>query len=389
LSRLDLPAFALEVYFSKWEFAASHHLTASDAETLTIEDLLSLGSAGAGVNTRTLLDTQLGYVPTWGTDSLRNAIASTYEAVEAGDVLAFAGAGEAIFWGLQALLDSGDHAIATVPSYQSIESVPLAAGVDVDGLPLWSGTGSELEWVLDLDRLRSLLRPNTRLIAVNFPNNPTGFVPEPSTWLELLELCDERGIRLFSDEVYRGLELSPVRPLQQAADVSARALSVNVMSKAYGLPGLRVGWVASRDRRLLERLEKAKHYTSICNAAPAEFLAAHALRNAEAVLNRNRQIVDHNNRLVESFMAEHVDLFDYRRPDGGCVAFPRYRGADGVESFCRRAVEEHGVFLLPASIYASALVSEGEFPADRFRIGIGRKDLAEGLEQLRLHLRVR
>ncbi len=383
MSRIDLPDFALEVYFSKWEFAASHHLTASDAETMTVEELLGLGGNGDETGTRELLELPLSYVETWGTDALRQAIASTYEGIAAEDVLAFAGAGEALFWGMQVLLESGDHAIVTVPNYQSVESVPIATGVTVDGLPLWSGSGSDLEWVFDLDRLRALLRPTTRLIAVNFPNNPTGFLPEHSTWLEFLDLCDDRGIRVFSDEVYRGLEPDRERTLPQAADRSDRALSVNVMSKAYGLPGLRVGWVASRDRALLQKLEKAKHYTSICNAAPAEFLAAHALRHAAAILERNRRIVRDNALVVEAFMSENSGLFDYRPPDGGCVAFPRYSGADGVESFCRRAVEEAGVFLLPASIYASELA---EVPSDRFRIGIGRESVPACLDQLGQHL---
>ena len=386
MSRLDLPDFALEVYFSRWEFAASHHLTASDAQALTIGELLSLGDAELEVGAGALLDLPLAYVSTWGTDDLREAIASTYESIEAEHVLAFAGAGEALFWGLQILLEPGDHAIVTVPNYQSIESVPIAANVAVDGLPLWSGSGSALEWVFDLDRLRSMLRPNTRLIAVNFPNNPTGFLPDPDTWLEFMELCRTRGILVFSDEVYRGVEPDPRRTLLQAADVSPGALSVNVLSKAYGLPGLRIGWIAGRNRRLLEALEKAKHYTSICNASPAEFLAAHALRNAGSILGRNRSLIEQNGIAVEAFMNEFPGLFEYRSPDGGCVAFPRYLGEDGVETFCRRAVEEHGVFLLPASIYASQLA---QVPNDRFRIGIGRRNVPEALDQLRRHLRER
>ena len=383
MSPARLPDFALEVYLSRWEFAASHHLTASDAETLTLQELLALGDDEQRVAWNELA---LGYVPTWGTAALREAVAATYRSVAPEDVLAFAGAGEALYWSLQLLLEAGDHAIVTVPNYQSIESVPVAEGVKVDGLPLWHGEGSSLEWTLDVDRVRSLLRPSTRVVAVNFPNNPTGFVPPEGDWLELVSLCEERGIRLLSDEVYRGLELDAERRIPQAADASPTALSVNVLSKAYGLPGLRVGWVACRDRALLARLERAKHYTSICNSGPAEHLAAIALQNAERILERNRRIVADNDALVRRFTGERADLFEYRTPVGGCVAFPRYLGDDGVEELCRRAVEEHGVFLLPASIYASGLA---EVPSDRFRIGIGRRGVPAALEQLDRHLRER
>lgn len=375
-----LPDFAIEVTMSRWEFSARHNLTASDAESMSIDELLAL----AGSDSRqALLDLELAYIPSWGTDALRAAIASSYDELALGDVLTFAGAEEALFWILQLLLEPDDHAIVTVPNYQSFEAVALAGGCAVDALPLWSGEGRELQWTLDLDRFRSLLRPNTKLAAVNFPNNPTGFVPDLDTWREFLEICTERGIRVVSDEVHRGLELEPPRTLAQAADLSPEALSINVMSKAYGLPGLRVGWVACRDRSVLQRLERAKHYTSICNTAPGEFLARLALDHGGAILARNHAIVEANNRLFEKFADDHQGLFDYHPPDGSCVAFPRYLGADGVEAFCRKAVEQDGVLLLPASVFRSALV---EIPMDRFRIGLGRNTFAEGLEVLGAHL---
>lgn len=381
MARLDLPDFALEVHLGRWEFAAAHNLTASDAETLTVDELLALGD---GTDLERLLALPLGYLPTWGTDELRAAVAGTYETVEAADVLCFAGAEEALFWALQLLVGPGDHAVVTVPGYQSLESVTVAGGAEVDGLPLWRGAGDDLRWTLDLDRLRSLLRPSTRLVAVNVPNNPTGFVPDHRTWAELVALCDERGIRLLADEVYRGIEVDPSRTLTQAADLSARAVSLNVVSKAYGLPGLRVGWLACRDHAVVERLERAKHYTTICNAGPSELLAAVALRHGEMIRARNRAIVEANLPVLAAFVGDHADRFAVDPPDGGCVTFGRYTGDDGVEAMCRRAVEDAGVVLLPASIFRSSLA---EVPPDRFRIGLGRRDVPRSLDRLAEHLR--
>jgi len=362
-----LPDFRLEVYLGKWEFAARHHLTASDAQTLSVAEVL--GPEGV----EELAALPLGYTPTWGTDALREAIAATYETVEPDDVLVFAGAEEAMFWALQELAGAGGHAIVTVPNYQSMESLPVATGAAVSGLPLRPEDG----WALDLDALAALVRPETTLVAVNFPNNPTGALPEPDTWAALVALCDERGIRLFSDEVYRGLEPDGTASLPQAADVSATAVSLGVMSKAYGLPGLRIGWLACRDRALLERLETRKHYTSICNPAPSELIATYALRRGAEITARNRAIIARNLPVFDAFFAEHADLFVWEAPQAGCVCFPRYLGADGVEAFCHDLVEEAGVVLLPASIYASEL---GDVPADRFRIGVGRADPEPALE---------
>lgn len=277
------------------------------------------------------------------------------------------------------LSSPGDHVVVTVPNYQSIESIPQATGVSVDGLALWTGSGSALRWTLDLDRFEALLQPRTKLVSVNFPNNPTGFVPDHETWRMFNKICHERGIRVVSDEVYRGVELDSANTLPAAVDINPSALSISVMSKAYGLPGLRVGWIASRDRAALSRLERAKHYTSICNSAPGEFLAALALRNSERILQHNREIIATNDRLVTATLGDYPELFAYESPVGGCVAFPRYVGDDGVESFCHRAVEEHGVLLLPSSIYRSDF---GAVPQDRFRIGIGRKSVPDSLQAL-------
>jgi aspartate/methionine/tyrosine aminotransferase len=367
-----LPDFRLEAYFSRWEFAARHHLTASDAETTTVAELLALGT---DADREAFAALRLGYTETWGTPPLRAAIASTYETCAADDVLVFAGAEEAIYWLMRLLAGPGDHLVVTVPNYQAIETLPLANGADVTGVLLDPLDG----WRLDVDAVRAALRPSTTAVVVNVPNNPTGALPDQATWRALAELCGEAGVRLVSDEVYRGIELDPARTLPQAADLLPAAVSVNVMSKAYGLPGLRVGWVACRDHALLEALERHKHYTSICDAGPSEFLATVALRARDQVLARTRGIVAANLPVFDAFFARHPDLFEWAAPDGGCVAFPRYLGADGVEDFCRDLVETEGVLLLPASIYASELA---RVPADRFRIGVGRRDPEPALEAL-------
>jgi aspartate/methionine/tyrosine aminotransferase len=365
----QLPDFQLEVYFSRWEFAARHVLTASDAQSMTLAELFALGTEADRAEFERL---GLGYTPTWGGDALRQAVADTYDTLEPGDVLAYAGAEEGLYWLMQEAAGPGDHIILTVPNYQSMESVALATGAQVSALAL----EPEDDWALDLDRLKRVLRPTTRLVAVNFPNNPSSAVPDRATFQALVELCEERGIRLFCDEVHRGLELDPTRRLPQAADLSPTAVSLNVMSKSYGLAGLRVGWLASRDRALLERLERRKHYTSICNSGPSEFLTTLALRHGEAIQARNRAIIQANLPQFDAFFAKWPDLFEWRRPQGGCICFPRYKGADGVETFCRELVEQAGVFLAPASLFRSSLV---ETPRDRFRVGVGRSDPAPAL----------
>ncbi|WLS02589.1 pyridoxal phosphate-dependent aminotransferase [Shinella oryzae] len=363
-----LPDFRLETHFSRWEFKARHHMTASDAETMSMSELLAL----AGPEDLEAWErVSLGYTQTWGAPELREIIASTYETLGGADILTFAGAEEGLYCAMLALLGPDDHAIVTVPNYQSMETLPVTIAGSVTGVAL----RAENRWQLDLDDVRAALRPETRLIAVNFPNNPTGAIADQATFRELAALCAERGIHLFSDEVYRGLEVDDAKRLPQAADLFDRGISLNVMSKAYGLPGLRIGWIACRDHALLERMEKMKHYLSICNARPSEVLAGIALKARETILARNRALCAGNTEKLGRFFADYPHLYEFSPPDGGCVAFTRYLGADGVEEHCRRLVEEKGVLLLPSSLYVSDLLP---VPADRFRVGIGRRNIDAG-----------
>lgn len=358
-----LPDFRLERYFSHWEFAARYHLTASDAQTMTMAELLSL----AGEEDRLAWEQlTLGYTTTFGDRRLRELVVADHPDLDADDVVCFAGAEEGLYLAMQVLLGPDDHAVVLTPNYQSAETVPL-------GLCAVSGVAldPDADWALDVDAVRAALRPSTRVVSVNFPHNPTGAVPDRATFAALAALCDERGIHLFSDEVYRGLELDDGRRLPLAAELSPRALSLGVMSKALGLPGLRIGWVVCRDPAVRAALERAKHYTSICNSAPSEILARIALAARGTILERNRGIVAANLPHFEAFFAEFADLFDWRPPDGGCVAFPRWRGDGDVDTLCSRLVDEAGVLLLPAGIYRSELTPT---PTDRFRIGVGRAD---------------
>lgn len=375
---LGLTDFRLEVHLAKWEFAARWHMTASDAEPLTLRELLALANPEDLARWENL---SLGYVETHGTERLRTAIAATYDTRKPEDILCFAGAEEGIFCVMHALLSPDDHAVVLTPGYQSSEELPRSLCA-VSGVPL----RPEHDWELDVDDLASAMRPNTKLVAINFPHNPTGKIVSRATLDALVHACRARGIWLFSDEVYRGLELDAGHRLPAVVDVYERGLSLGVMSKAYGLAGLRVGWIASHDHALLSRMGRMKHYLSICNAAPSEHLAVIALKARDAILERHRALLRTNLVATEAFMAEHSGHFEWRRPEGGCVAYPRYLGAEGVETLCERLVAEEGLVLLPASIFRSALTNA---PSDHFRIGFGRRHTTAGLNVMSCWLRER
>lgn len=373
--------FGLEVFFSQWEFKAKHHMTASDLESMTMADLLAMATQQQREEYQNLW---LGYTETWGLPALRQTIADTYDTMAAENILCLAGAGEGIYAVSRCLLSADDHAIVATPNYQSAETVPLSI-CEVTGVPLLApnDVDGRPNWQLDLDALRDAIKPNTKLISMNFPQNPTGLLLNQEQLTELVNLCREHDIYLFSDEVYRGVELDLDKQMPQIADIYEKGISLNVLSKAYGMPGLRIGWIASQDKDVLLQVERYKHFLSICNSAPSELLGIITLENKDAILQRNRQLMLDNVVQLEQLFADFSGLINWQRPQGGCVAFPRYTGPGDMEHFCTNLLEQSGVLLLPGSVYQSELTAT---PTDRFRIGFGRGPVfAHGLAAMREH----
>jgi aspartate/methionine/tyrosine aminotransferase len=363
--------FALERFFARWEFAVRHLLCASDVEGYPMAELVALADPEA----RSLWESlRLGYTESTGHPLLRAEIASLYDDVDANDVLVFAGAEEAIFCLSNVLLGPGDHAVVTWPGYQSLFEVGRAAGAEISLHELREDDG----WDLDPERLIAAVRPETRLVVVNAPHNPTGMLPTHDQWTRLTGELAERGIHLLSDEVYRFLELDPADRLTAGADAFERGVSLGVMSKSFAMAGLRIGWLASRDRDLLARCAAFKDYTTICSSAPSEVLALIGLRARDTVLARSRAIIEGNLAMLERFFADHADHFAWVRPRGGSIGFPRLLGDEPIDDFAARLVESEGVLLLPGSQFGH--------PGNHFRIGFGREDLPMALERLEAFL---
>lgn len=368
-----IPTFKLERYFARWEFVAPYLLSTSDVQGYSLQELLALADA----ESRALWDNlTLGYTESLGHPLLRAAIADLYTHATPDQVLCFAGAEEALYICTRILLQPSDHLIATFPGYQSSYEIARAVGAEVSYLPLrlqTSATGA-LAWQIDLDELRALVRPNTRLITLNFPHNPTGALLSHSEWAAVVEIARAANCYLFADEVYRLLEYDPADRLAAGVDCYEKAISLGVMSKPFGLAGLRIGWIATQDQTLLAQAAAYKDYTTICNSAPSEILALIALRAREQVLARCLGIIQQNLRLVDEFMRDHAEFFTWIRPRAGSIAFPAWRGALPIEQFTERLVQSTGVLLLPATVY--------DYPGPHFRLGLGRTNTAAALERL-------
>jgi len=366
---MKLPPFKLERYFAKYEFNTEYLLCSSDCEAMPIADLLALEDGSA----EKFQNVWLGYTESTGSPALRKEISQIYETIQPEEVLVHTGAEEAIFLFMQAILKEDDHVIVHAPCYQSL--IEIAKGIGCDVSP-WQAC-EENNWALDLDELKRLIRPNTKIIVVNTPHNPTGYLMSREDFESVNQFAQENNLILFCDEVYRESEYDPSTRLSAACDMGEHAVSLGVISKTYGLAGLRIGWVATKNKKIYDAMASLKDYTTICNSAPSEFLAEVGMRNRHKLAERNLDIIKNNLAVMDDFFARHADLFSWIRPQAGSMGFPKLTRGD-IEDFCDKVVREEGVLLLPGTMYDDT--------GNHFRVGLGRKNLPQAVERLEDYL---
>jgi aspartate/methionine/tyrosine aminotransferase len=362
---MQLRPFRLERYYATWEFTTRYMLSSSDCETVAIADLLELEPDAHA----RLLDQRCGYTESAGSDELRRAISQLYTSIGPADALVCSCAEEGIFLVMHALLGPADHAIIETPCYESALQLARSTGARVSEWPRSFADG----WAHDLEALERLIQPQTRLLYINQPHNPTGTLMVPATFKRVVELAGAHNLVLFSDEVYRESEHDPAARLPAACDIYERALSLGTVSKTYGLPGLRIGWLASRHAELLARIAELKDYTTICSSAPSELLAALALRHRHLLAQRNVDINRANLPVLEGFFERYANTFSWVRPNASSIGFPRVTGVSDVRAFCERIAAAHDVLLLPGSVYDEP---------GHVRVGYGRANMPEALAAL-------
>ncbi|KAK9820544.1 hypothetical protein WJX72_011456 [[Myrmecia] bisecta] len=368
----ELEPFTLERYFAKYEFSTPYLLCCSDCEPMQLTSLLQMADQDSLNRWQQL---RLAYTESAGLPALRIEISSLYRGIQPEHVVVLAPE-EGVYLGMLALLKAGDHVIVTFPGYQSLYSVAQSLGCEVSFWEPVSNANGALRF--DMEQLAGLIRNNTKAVVVNFPHNPSGALPTSQEWQHLIELCRANGAYLFSDEMYRLLELDPRTRLPSAADAYERGIALSGVSKTLGLPGLRIGWLASQDERVLMRVLELKDYTTICSSAPSEVLALIGLRAKDMIIARNLSTIRHNIKAAETFFGGRKDQFEFTAPLAGTVAFPRVTTGEPIDDFCKRCVEGAGVLLLPASVYTHAPSVE----AGRFRLGLGRSDFTRCLREL-------
>ncbi|MFN8493555.1 MAG: aminotransferase class I/II-fold pyridoxal phosphate-dependent enzyme [Caldilineaceae bacterium] len=368
---MQIRPFKLERYFAEYEFRIQYLLSPSDCESITLPELLGMADEDSLTRWQNL---SLGYTESAGHPVLRAEIAKLYTSISA-DNLVVAAPEEAIFIAMNTLLRPGDHVIAISPAYQSLYEVAHAIGCTVTP---WPVTLQGNHWTLDVNQLETLITPATRLLVINFPHNPTGYLPTEGELRSIVAIARRHQLRVFSDEMYRWLEYDPTQQLPALCDLYEQGISLAGLSKAFALPGLRIGWLATQDAALAQAFLAFKDYTTICNSAPSEILGLMALRNRNAIWARNLQIVQHNLTVAEHFFARHQARFLWPRPNAGSTAFPRWLGQGSVADFCQAVLTQQGVMIVPDTMFDQA--------NHHFRIGLGRRNFGEALAKVEQYL---
>lgn len=369
---MKIKPFELERYFAKYEFTAPYLLSPSDCEPLTLRELLSMADEDS---LRLWEKLRLGYTESQGHPTLREEVAKLYPNITQDDVLIIAPE-EGIFIAMNVLLEANDHVVVTYPSYQSLYEIARFLGCEVSK---WTSVIKGDSWKFRVQDLQTLIRPNTKLIVFNFPHNPTGTSLTGEEFDQILDTAKKRGIMVFSDEMYRFLEYSEQDRLPSACELYDNAICLFGMSKTFALAGLRIGWLVTKDKNLLQKCAIFKDYTTICSSAPSEILAIVGLRAKEKIIERNLLIIKENLKHLEAFFTRHSDLFEWLKPKAGTIAFPKLKITKDIEKFCTDVMEKKGIMILPSSVY--------NFDGSYFRVGFGRRNFSEALGKLEEYLK--
>jgi aspartate/methionine/tyrosine aminotransferase len=359
MSAHPLAPFRLERWFVEFEFLPGiRNLTASGPYDATTREVLALEDEDT---TRRYLNLGLGYIENSGGESLRQAISSLYTTVNPRDIQITAGASEALFLLAWSVMEPGANLVVEEPCYENLPGVASALGFEVRRLPLRMEDG----WRPDLEQLARLIDEHTRLIYLVHPHNPTGSTLQVEEMQAIARMAERVGALVVNDEPFRLIALDG-EPTPSIIDITADGINIGDMSKPWGLGGLRVGWIASRDHQLLQRVSEARDYSTMCSSAPGEFLAEVALRHAAQLIAPRLAAARTNRERLAQVIAQAGDHFEglpaWHRPEASYTAFVQLPFP--AEAFCRHLALERRIFLLPGSVFGPAY--------DNFmRVGLG------------------
>ncbi|MBN2879123.1 MAG: aminotransferase class I/II-fold pyridoxal phosphate-dependent enzyme [Clostridia bacterium] len=367
---MELRPFELERYFSRYEFSVSHLLSSSDCEPLSLDEILSLADS----NEKSLWDNlKLSYTESGGHPLLVEAIANLYSNSNTSDILEIIPE-EGIYIAMRTLIKKGDHVVVMHPCYQSLEEIAVSQGAEVKR---WHASYDD-KWRFDIEDLRNLCNSSTEMVIINTPHNPTGAHFSHAEFMEIVNICRANNSILFCDEMYRFLEYHSDARLPSACEIYENSVCLGGLSKSFALPGLRCGWLITKNKDFMQRFRTYKDYTTICAAAPAEILSIIALKNRDKIINRNLNIIYHNLAHLDNFARKYKSIINYSRPVAGSICMPVLDSSLDSAELAENLIEEKSLMVLPSKVF--------NIEINAFRLGFGRSDFIDNLNILDKYL---
>lgn len=369
---MKLTDFDVERYFARYEFSAKYMLSSSDCDGFPMQYVLDQATEAELQQWQNLT---LGYTESGGGHLLREAISNHYQQINPDEILV-SSPGEANFILMNLLLTRGDEAICMRPMYQSLYQVAEDLGCKIR---FWEPQEKRGQWSFPLETLEALITSKTKLIIVNFPHNPTGYSPSLREYKALIALAEKHNITIFSDEMYRFLTPNAEYQLPSLCDLYEKGVSLWGTAKTFGLAGLRLGWLTSKNTELLHRVECFKDYLSICSSAPSEVLTTIALHHLERFVTPNVEKIKRNITYFAEFQRQHSNLLEFTPPRSGSTAFVKLHLEETAAVFAEKLVRNTGIMLLPSETF--------HYGTEHMRIGFGRENMPEMLDVLSKYLK--
>lgn len=374
---MKIKTFKVEQWMNEYEQDAVYNIAETCVDSLSLDELFRLCGTDRERYLDALTARKMTYGDIEGSPELREGICALYENLARESVVTTHGAIGANHLAFYSLLESGDNVVSVLPTYQQLYSIPESFGCDVRILELKKENG----FLPDLNELRSLVDEKTRMICINNPNNPSGALMSEKTLRHVAEIASDLDAYVLCDEVYRGLNQEEAYT-RSIVDIYPKGVSICSMSKIFSLAGLRLGWLATPDQKAVRSCMEHRDYNTISCGMLDDALASLALKNAEAILGRNKKIVRTNLAILDRWVQAHHPRISYVKPQAGTTALLYYDLDIPSRDFCTDLFRKTGVFLTPGSCFELEHCARIGYACSEATLTEGLKKLSEYLKQL-------
>ncbi len=342
---MKIKTFKVERWMNDNEENCTYNLAETCIDSLTIKELLDLSGEDVTEYMTELADTRLTYGHIFGSPELLEGISGLYENINPEEIIPTHGAIGANYSAINSIICPGDNMVSVMPTYQQHYSIPESLGAEVRSVNL----NMDNNFIPDIEEMRSLVDKNTKMITINNPNNPSGSVIPIDKMKEIAEIAQSVGAYVLCDEVYRGIS-EDGSYMPSIADIYDKGVSVGSMSKMFSMAGVRLGWIATKDKDLIEEVKERRDYDTISCGVIDDKLAALALANKDKIFKRNSEILMNNRRILDEWVKSTPDVY-YQKPIGGTTALVYYRKNMPSYELCTKLLETKGVLFTPGDCF--------------------------------------